>query len=353
MEKLFFTLALTLLAGLISLLTGRNRRQLKKIPEGMVILCQPPGKRYVLYALGVLVMGIVLFFGVLYMLDGAPESARGMWILCAAVAVLTLVICIADGNIMAQECVYFDEEKLQINRAFHKPQIYQWSEIGTIAGSFDHAITIYLLDGTKILTAGIGMVNYESFCAVLKGKCPGSTMEYYRARADEAPHKCVLRYGAEYYLLAVMGILMLVVYLAMLASSAGELFAQRLVHSDPSEWFALWFGPVSGVLGSIALFVFCNTKVWYSPEGLTLKYPLRRKQKLLWSQIQRIETVLEKKQGRMTWKTLRIYTREGMYKIDLSYMTNGKDGFMRELTAMVKRYEIPCAPVQRKKALYK
>ena len=52
MEKLIFSLVLVLTAGIISLITGRNKRQLNRIPEGMAILCQPPGKRYVLYAMG-------------------------------------------------------------------------------------------------------------------------------------------------------------------------------------------------------------------------------------------------------------------------------------------------------------
>lgn len=56
MDRLLFALALVLTARSISLLTGRNRRQLQKVPEGMSILCQPPGKRYILYALGVVVM---------------------------------------------------------------------------------------------------------------------------------------------------------------------------------------------------------------------------------------------------------------------------------------------------------
>lgn len=63
MDRLLFTLALALTAKWISLFTGRNRRQLQKVPEGMSILCQPPGKRYILYALGVVVMAVVLFFG--------------------------------------------------------------------------------------------------------------------------------------------------------------------------------------------------------------------------------------------------------------------------------------------------
>ena len=43
MEKLLFTLILVLAVGIIYLITGRNRRQINKIPEGMAILCQPPG----------------------------------------------------------------------------------------------------------------------------------------------------------------------------------------------------------------------------------------------------------------------------------------------------------------------
>lgn len=347
MERLLFTLVLGLLAWLISLLTGRNRRQLAKVPEGMAILCQPPGKRYVLYALGVLVVGVVLFFGALYLMAGAPESARPMWVLCMAVALLTLMVCIAGGNMLAKDCVYFDDEKIQINRAFHKPQIYQWNEIGIVTGSFDSNITLYLLDETKLLTVGSSMVNYEYFCGMLKSTCPGSVREYYRSRTNEQPRKCVLRYGTEYYLLAVMGILMLVVYAAILASDLGGDFLQRLLQSEPSEWFSLWFGPVSGVIGAVALFIFCNTKVWYSPEGLTLKYPLRRKQEVRWSQVRKIETVLEKKQGRMTWKRMRFHTAEGVYKIELRWLTYGRDAFLTELFRVIEKYEIPCAAARK------
>ena len=66
MEKLIFSLVLVLTAGIISLITGRNKRQLNRIPEGMAILCQPPGKRYVLYAMGVLVFLFVMFLRFFY-----------------------------------------------------------------------------------------------------------------------------------------------------------------------------------------------------------------------------------------------------------------------------------------------
>lgn len=77
MEKLLFTLILVLAVGIIYLITGRNRRQINKIPEGMAILCQPPGKRYVVYALGVLAVVFVGIFSILYIMDGAPRGGEG------------------------------------------------------------------------------------------------------------------------------------------------------------------------------------------------------------------------------------------------------------------------------------
>ena len=347
MERLLFTLLLALISSVLCQVMGRNRRQLKKVPKDMVILCQLPGKRYVLYALGIVVVGVVLFFGALYLMDGAPEDARPMWILCIAVALLTLFITILGGNMMAEECVYFGDEKIQINRAFREPQTYRWEEIKTIKGSFDQEVSLYLFDGTKVLTVNSGMLNYDVFCMVLKAKCRGGVTEYYRERVHEQPQKCVLRYGSEYYLLAMMGVLMLGVYLAILASDAGGMFLEGLLQSDPSEWFSLWFGPISGVIGIAALFIFCNTKVRYSPEGLLLQYPLRRKQEVSWRAIERIEVVLKKKQGKRFWKKLRLCTAEGTYKINLEFMTHGKDGFMTELFKAVDQYEIPCVETKK------
>ena len=76
MEKLIFSLVLLLTTKIIYLITGRNRRQIARIPKGMAILCQPPGQRYVAYAIGVFQLLFVAFFLVLYIKDGAPAEAR-------------------------------------------------------------------------------------------------------------------------------------------------------------------------------------------------------------------------------------------------------------------------------------
>ena len=117
MEKLLFTRTLVLTVGLISLLTGRNRRQVQKIPEGVAILCPPPGKRYVLYALGVVVVAVVAFFGVLYIMDGAPENARPIWCLCVGAAVLTLMVCGIACLLQHKGVVYAGRAYIQVPAA--------------------------------------------------------------------------------------------------------------------------------------------------------------------------------------------------------------------------------------------
>ena len=129
MGKLIFALALVLTAGVLSLITGKNKRQIARIPEEIGSVCQPPGKRYVMYALGVVVVVFVAIFSVLYIMDEAPEDARFMWGLCVAIAVLTFVITTLGGNVMARDCVYFDGEKIQIEKAFREPRIFKWSDI--------------------------------------------------------------------------------------------------------------------------------------------------------------------------------------------------------------------------------
>lgn len=347
MYDLLFVLALALTAGVIYLVTGRNRRQINRIPDGMAILCQPPGKRYPLYAMGILVVLVVLFFTVLFVLDGAPEEARFSWGLCVAFAVLLLFLTFLSGYMLARDCVYFDGEKFQIEKAFRKPQTFRWSEVQRISGNFDNTVTLYLRDETKVLTANAGMVNYEPFCSVLKLACTGPAAAYYRAQTCDEPEKHILRCGSEYYLLAVMGLLIFVLYLVLLATSdfGGTLLQEtwkRTLEGGPSEWFTLWFAPICGVVSLIALFIFLHMNVRYSSETLVLTSPLRKKRELFWRDIQRVEVVPARKQGEGKWRAVRLYTAAGVYRFNLTFLTHGKDRFLAELFKRIERYEIPC-----------
>lgn len=171
MSKLIMKLLFLVLAGIIYLLTGRNRRQTEKIPEGMEILCEPPGRRYLVYALGVFVFLGIMMISVLYIMDGAPKEARLMWGLCVALAIFILVITIWIGNIMAKDCVYFNADYIQINHPFREPRIVKWYEIRSVGGNYKNAIHLYSWDETKLLTAYVNMVNYERFCNLLRQKC--------------------------------------------------------------------------------------------------------------------------------------------------------------------------------------
>ena len=344
MEKVLFSLLLVLTAWIISLVTGRNKRQISRIPEGMAILCQPPGKRYVIYALGVLVFVFVMIFSVLYIMDGAPESARFMWGVCVATAVFVLFLMIFCGNVMARDCVYFNGEKIQIEKAFRTPKVFLWKEIRKIDGNFERAVNLYLADGTKVLTVDISMVNYDTFCTVLRAKCSESVSGYYQKQTYEQPKKCILRYGAEYYLLAVMGLLIFAMYLALIGTADEVNLIEKIMESDTSGRFSLLFAPVCGAVSMIALVIFSNTNIQYSKERMIVKYPFRRKREISWRNIQKIELVPGK---RRKWEKMRLYTAEGACRIDLGLLTWGQDGFLEELSEMMVRYEIPCKKVER------
>ena len=42
------------------------------------------------------------------------------------------------------------------------------------------------------------------------------------------------------------------------------------------------------------------------------------------------------------WMKLRLYTREGTYKISFKFLTNGKDEFLSMLFKMIQKYGISC-----------
>ena len=347
MQRIIFTLVLIWVMGVIYLITGRNKRQIRRIPEGMGIVCQPPGKRYVLYAMGVIVVVVVGFFTVLYIMDGAPENARFMFGLCIAVALFTLFITVLGGNMMARDCVYFDGEKIQIEKPFKKPQIYKWSEIRKIDGDIDNSLNLYLYDGKKVLALNCGLINYNQFLKMLKLVCPELLADYYQTQSYEKPQKCVLRYGGEYYVLVALGFVITAMYLALILSGDSSGLLDEMLHAEQSELFSLWFGPVCGLVSIIFLFILLNTSIRYSGEKMVIKYLLRKKRELYWRQIYKIEISWEKRQGEEFWKKLRLYTPEKVYVINLQQLTGGKAAFLEELDRMMERYESPYEKVKR------
>ena len=126
MNKFLMKLMLLIIAGIIYLITGRNRRQKEKIPDGMDILCDPPEQRYLVYAMGIFVFLGVMVISVLYIRAGAPKEARMMWGLCVVMAVGILAVTIFSGNMMSKMCVYFNSELLYIERPFHETRVFKW-----------------------------------------------------------------------------------------------------------------------------------------------------------------------------------------------------------------------------------
>lgn len=136
-------------------------------------------------------------------------------------------------------------------------------------------------------------------------------------------------------------------YLALLLSADDSHLLEEMLHSEPSEWFSVWFAPVCGVVSIIFLFILVNTSIRYTQEKMIIKYPLRKQRELYWRNIQKIEIIWEMRRGEEFWKKMRFYTAEKVYVFNLQLLTNGKDGFMTELFKMIKRYEIPYTEVRK------
>ncbi len=339
MEQVLFKVVLILLMVAIYFVTGRNKRQIDKIPDGMALLCPSPAYRYVMYALGVIVFVMLIIFTGLYIMDGAPQGA-GIILSFMTTGVVFFVMMLVCGNMAAKECVYFNYETVRMEKVFRKPKTFRWQDVGKMKGRFENVISLYLLDGTKILTVRNGMINYDFFCEVFKQECPQVVKGYYRQQRYEKPQKCIMKYGTEYYLLSWMGIAIMLMYLAIIFSGGYDSFRQMVLHSKPSEWYSLFFAPVCGVAGIICLLIISNTKVDYSREKIAMKYPLRRKNEIYWMNLRKIKVVTGKKRGEIIWKKLWLYTDEKAYKLNVEFLTYGQDGFKDELFEMVERYDI-------------
>lgn len=339
MEQVLFKVGLVLVMLVIYFVTGRNKRQIDKIPDGMALMCPSPAYRYVMYALGVIVFVMLIIFSGLYIMDGAPEGAGFVWSLMA-IGVVFLVIMLLCGNMAAKECVYFNYEIVQMEKVFRRPKSFRWQDVGKMKGRFENAISLYLLDGTKILTVRPCMVNYDFFCEVFKQECPQVVKGYYGQQRYENPQKCVMKYGTEYYFLSWMGIAIMFMYVAIIFSCGYDEFQRMISQSKPSEWYSLFFAPVCGVAGIICLFIISNTKVHYSQEKVTLKYPLRKKSEIYWMDLRKIKVVTGKKRGEIIWKKVWLYTAEKGYKLNVEFLTYGQDAFKDELLEMAERYNI-------------
>ncbi len=94
-----------------------------------------------------------------------------MW-LPVITSILSCMLLIFSGNVAGRDCVYFNSREVRIEKPFRKSRTFQWEEIRKVDGNFDNAVNLYLLDGTKVLTARLGMVNYDVFCDMIKENMP-------------------------------------------------------------------------------------------------------------------------------------------------------------------------------------
>ena len=336
MERLIMYIILLGLALFIFLISGRNKRELKKIPEGMYIFTKNPMMRYIMYALGLFIFVFVGGGGVrCYIMDGVEDA--GIWFyICMALGILDPLICFLGGYLMYSSHIFFDDDKLLIGRPFHTPLRLTWYEIGEMRMKDRQSFVLYDRDGKPRVKAYIGMVNYDIFLRTAQRHCRPHLAENQQLERGEKEN--VLKYGGEYYVMAVMGLL--VFFMAMLLFlSSGESFHSFWM-SRELNLFAKIF-PIACGVGSIGLLIYCRSrKVVYSTYEIQLHYLLKRTVTVHWKEINAVE-LRRKGSGAKKSYIVHLHTASGKHTLRSSRMRSGWDEFLPFLVEYCLNNEIP------------
>ena len=339
MERLIMYVILLGLALFIFLISGRNKRELKKIPEGMYIFTKNPMMRYIMYALGLLIFIFVGGAGALcYIMDGVEDA--GIWFyFCMALGILDPLICFLGGYLMYSSHIFFDDEKLLLGRAFRTPSQLTWYEIGEIRIKDHQFFVLYDRDGKPRVKTYIGMVNYDLFLQTALRHCRPHLVENQQLERGEKEN--ALKYGGEYYVMAVMGLLVFFMALFLFLSS-GESFYSFWT-SDGLNLFAKIF-PIACGIGSIGLLIYCRSrKVVYSAYEIQMHYLLKRTVTIYWKEINAVE-FHRKSGGAKKSYIVHLETSSGKYTLHSSGMRNGWDEFLPFLGEVCRNNEIPFYP---------
>ena len=126
----------------------------------------------------------------------------------------------------------------------------------------------------------------------------------------EESQKCILRYGSEYYLLAAMGIGILLIYMASLVPQQRTASYSSFCRVISPRGSRFGFAPVCGVISIVFLVVMLQYKYPVFTGKMTIKYPLHRKRELYWRNIQRIRNGCSGKTEKAEWMEAAAVHRE-------------------------------------------
>ena len=336
MERLIMYVILIGLALFIFLISGRNKRELKKIPEGMNIFTKNPMMRYIMYALGLFIFVFVGGVGVLcYIMDGVEDA--GIWFyICMALGILDPLICFLGGYLMYSSHIFFDDEKLLLGRPFRAPLRLTWYEIGEMKMKDRQSFVLYDRDGKPRVKAYIGMINYDIFLRTAQRHCRPHLAESQQLERGEKEN--ALKYGGEYYVMAVMGLLVFFMTLFLFLSSGESLYS--LWTSSELNLFAKIF-PIACGVGSIGLLIYCRSrKVVYSTYEIQMHYLLKRTVTIYWKEINAVE-FHQKGSGVKKSYIVHLQTSSGKYTLRSGGMRSGWDEFLPFLVEYCLNNEIP------------
>lgn len=334
MKRLLFILILAAIALLLFLIGGKRER--KKIPAGMTILCQNPFLRYVLYALGVFLFLFTegaCYIG--YRLGGAKDA--GIWFsVCAVLGALVPLLLFLCGYTIYARHIFFNEEKLLIGRVFRAPLRLSWREIGEMRRTDRQSFVLLDRGGKIVVNAYCTMVNYALFLQTAERHCGAARIE--EQQVERGTDEKILKYSGEYVVLGVLCVALFA--LAALICISGGADVKTLLADGRIPLFSRLFPFLSGLCG-IGLLLVCRfRKVVCTSYEIRIHYLLRRPVVISWKEVTAAEL---KKKGRGTEKRylLRLQTASGACAVNSRGMYAGWPEFLPLLLKICHNGRIP------------
>ena len=156
-------------AAVVVGLFGSSRREEKRVDANKTVMRQNPSLRYGMYLLGILIVGMFVFFGTMAIRDGAQKEEP--WtVLLIFLGILFGAGCFIVGDILYAKHVFFDETELLIGRPFKKMLHVKWQEIDRMEMK-KNKLVLYGADGKRLVGADLSWENFDLFADMAKRMC--------------------------------------------------------------------------------------------------------------------------------------------------------------------------------------
>ncbi len=281
--EMIFWVAAAVIVGFF----GSSRREEKRVDANKTVMRQNPSLRYGMYLLGVLIVGMFVFFGTMAIRDEAQKEEP--WtILLIFLGILFGAGCFIVGYIFYAKHVFFDETELLIGRPFKKMLHVKWQEIGRMEMQ-KNKLVLYGADGKWLVGADLSWENFDLFADMAKRMCSAKEV---KKGGDIGSGERVMKRRAAGVAMLILAVLLL--FICAFIAFAGEYTLAQMFAGKTMIFFPFLFAAGLAAL-FYAIFLF-RENIRYTKEEIVYG-SLFGKKKFLWRSLRNVRYVKEERGG--------------------------------------------------------